>query len=88
MPDICPAHVKKKKVFGLYCINDPENLWKIIDEQLGNDIKDGKTGDFSFTACLIKLMALSGMRGMIVDGRRVDLGVASCIPHIQHMPSS
>ena len=71
-------------VFGLYLINDPANLWRIIEEQLANNIRD-PSGDFSFTAALNQLMEISGLRGMLVDGRRVDLGVSSSIPHIESM---
>jgi len=74
-------------VFGLYVINDPEGLWAICDEHLTNNLRDS-SGDFSFTAALARLMGRSGLRGMIVDGCRVDLGVPAAIPCISAMGPS
>ena len=42
-------------IFGLYIINDPETLWSILEIQIKNNLRDKRTGSFSFTDTLNKL---------------------------------
>jgi len=68
-------------IFGLYIVNDPEELWSIMSDQIRNNLRDKRTGSFSFTDTLNKLRMKSGLRGFILQGARLDIGT---LPHVLH----
>ena len=50
-----------------------------MDDQMKNNLRDPKTGTFSFTDTLNQLKNQSGLRGYVVDGARLDIGA---LPHV------
>jgi UTP-glucose-1-phosphate uridylyltransferase len=61
------------------CADDPTSLWDIIETQINNNLRDARTGNFSFTDTLNELRKRSGLRGYLLDGERLDIGT---LPHV------
>ncbi len=58
-------------VFGQYVIK-PE-LFDILEEQIQNNIRE--RGEFQLTSALDRLRRIDGFNGLVVDGRRFDIGL-------------
>jgi UTP-glucose-1-phosphate uridylyltransferase/mevalonate kinase len=58
-------------VFGQYVIK-PE-LFDLLESNIRNNIRD--RGEFQLTSVLDKLRRMDGFNGLVVDGRRFDLGI-------------
>ncbi|HEY9077496.1 MAG TPA: sugar phosphate nucleotidyltransferase [Anaerolineaceae bacterium] len=58
-------------VFGQYIIK-PE-LWEILESNIRNNIRE--RGEFQLTNALDRLRQIDGFMGLVIDGRRFDIGI-------------
>jgi UTP-glucose-1-phosphate uridylyltransferase/mevalonate kinase len=58
-------------VFGQYVIKP--QLFSYLEEHIGNNVRE--RGEFQLTSALDRLRQEDGFRGLVVDGRRFDIGL-------------
>lgn len=58
-------------VFGQYIIKP--QIFEIIEEHIVNNVRE--RGEFQLTSALDRLRQEDGFHGLIVDGRRFDIGL-------------
>lgn len=58
-------------VFGQYVIK-PE-LFDILEQNIHNNVRE--RGEFQLTSALDRLRQMDGFMGLVLDGRRFDIGI-------------
>ena len=58
-------------VFGQYVIK-PE-LFDLLETNIRNNVRE--RGEFQLTSALDRLRQIDGFNGLVVDGRRFDIGI-------------
>ena len=58
-------------LFGQYIINP--NVFEYLDEHVNNNVRE--RGEFQLTSALDRLRQEDGFMGLVIDGKRFDIGI-------------
>ena len=58
-------------LFGIYVLHS--EIFSLLEENIRNDLRE--RGEYQLTSCLDEMRRRSGFKGIVVEGKRYDIGV-------------